>query len=157
MSVPKSVVKFKKGEIEYTSSVDYAAYTIQELTRAALRDVGKMLARYTNTEVRGWQKQLGASRKLLLGKSSPFQYWVRKKETDLQVGVEHTGYKDEWYGASQELGTSKQPKKAFLTNTTRAHIQDIIEIESKYLTGINASDPDLSMCSEEDYEGGGDN
>ena len=49
MSVPKSVVRFKKDGIEYTSNVDFACYTIVELTRAALRDVGKFLARTANT------------------------------------------------------------------------------------------------------------
>lgn len=154
MSVPKSVVKFKKGEITYTSSVDYANYTIQELSRAALRDVGKMLARYANTTANKIRKDKHFQR--LSGKGSPFQYWVRSKETDLQVGVEHTGHKDEWYGVEQELGTSGMPKLGILTETARSHVQDIIEIESKYLTGINASDPDLSGCSEGDYEGGGE-
>lgn len=151
MSVPKSVVKFKKGTVEYTSSVDYAAYTIKELSRAALRDVGKMLARYCNTEVRKHKLHVKP-----VSSKSPFQYWVRKKETDLQVGVEKNGYKDEWYGASQELGTSGMPKLGILTETTRANIALIREIESKYLTGINAAEPDLSGCSEDDYQGGGE-
>jgi len=151
MSVPKSVVKFKKGEITYTSSVDYANYTITELSRAALRDVGKMLARYANTAARNAKIHVKP-----MGAKSPFQYWVRKAETDLQVGVEHTGHKDEWYGVYQELGTGKMPKLGILTETARSHIAEIREIESKYLTGVNADEPDLSGCSEEDYEGGGE-
>ena len=154
MSVPKSVVKFKKGEITYTSSVDYANYTITELSRAALRDVGKMLARFANAEANKFRKR--RHHHVLKKEKSPFQYWVRKKETDLQVGVEHTGHKDEWYGVSQELGTSGMPKLGILTETARSHIQDILEIESKYLTGVNADVPDLSGCSEGDYEGGGE-
>lgn len=43
MSVPKSVIKIKKGNIEYISSVDRVQYTIAELSRAALRDVGKFI------------------------------------------------------------------------------------------------------------------
>ena len=154
MSVPKSVVKFKKGEITYTSSVDYANYTITELSRAALRDVGKMLARYANAEANKIRKEKHYY--TLLKDKSPFQYWVRKRETDLQVGVEHTGHKDEWYGVYQELGTGKMPKLGILTETARSHIAEIREIESKYLTGVNADEPDLSGCSEEDYEGGGE-
>lgn len=151
MSTPKSVIKFKKNEITYTSSVDYAQYTITELSRAALRDVGKMLARYANTAARNAKIHVKP-----VGKKSPFQYWVRSRETDLQVGVEHTGHKDEWYGVSQELGTSGMPKLAILTETARSHIAEIREIESKYLTGVNADVPDLTGCSEEDYEGGGE-
>ena len=41
MSAPKSVVRFKKDGIEYISNVDFACYTIVELSRAAMRDVGK--------------------------------------------------------------------------------------------------------------------
>lgn len=151
MSVPKSVVKFKKGEITYTSSVDYAQYTITELSRAALRDVGKMLARYANTAARKAGLHVKPA-----GKKSPFQYWVRKQETDLQVGVEHTGHKDEWYGVNQELGSSGMPKLGILTETARSHIPEIREIESKYLTGVNAAEPDMSGISEDDYEGGGE-
>ena len=43
MSVPKSVVKVKKGGVEYTSNVDAAQYYIFELNRAALRDVAKFV------------------------------------------------------------------------------------------------------------------
>ena len=43
MSVPKSVHKISKGNVEYISSCDFAAYSIKELTRAALRDVGKFV------------------------------------------------------------------------------------------------------------------
>ena len=43
MPVPKSVIKIKKGNIEYISNVDRVNYTLNELTRAALRDVGKYL------------------------------------------------------------------------------------------------------------------
>lgn len=45
MSVPKSVVKFDKNGVVYTSSVDRANYTMKELSRAALRDVGKFVCR----------------------------------------------------------------------------------------------------------------
>ena len=48
MSVPKSVVKFDKNGVKYVSSVDRAQYTIRELTRAAMRDVGKFLVREIN-------------------------------------------------------------------------------------------------------------
>lgn len=153
MSVPKSVVKFDKNGVKYTSNVDYYKYTIAELTRAAMRDVGKLICRYTNSKLMSWHKVLQKS-KISRGKNSPFQYWVRKKECDLQVGVEHEGHNPEWYGVRQELGTSGTPKKGFLTETTRENIAQIVEIESKYLTALRDDAAALALCSEEEYEGG---
>ena len=43
MSAPKSVVKIEKNGVKCTSSVDFCEYSIKELTRAALRDVGKFV------------------------------------------------------------------------------------------------------------------
>ena len=41
MPIPPSVTKTIKGNVTIVSSVDRCSYTIRELTRAALRDVGK--------------------------------------------------------------------------------------------------------------------
>ena len=53
MPAPKSVTKLKAKngsvEVEYTSDVDAAGYYIHELSRAAMRDVGKFLARTFKT------------------------------------------------------------------------------------------------------------
>lgn len=150
MGLPKSVVKFKKGNVEYTSSVDYAQYTIQELTRAALRDVGKYVCRLCNSSA---QKLPGMRRnKRVFGGKSAFQYWARKKECDLQVGIKH----GTWYGVEQELGTSKMPKHAILYDTVHNNIATIVEIESKYLTALEDEARALSMINEDDYEGGAD-
>ena len=43
MSAPKSVTKINKNGVTYTSNVDAAQYYIHELSRAALRDVGKFV------------------------------------------------------------------------------------------------------------------
>ena len=43
MPLPKSVVKINKDGVTYTSSVDRTQYTLLELTRAALRDISKLL------------------------------------------------------------------------------------------------------------------
>lgn len=151
MSVPKSVIKFNKGGIVYTSSVDRAQYTIRELTRAALRDVGKYLCRMFNREAMrlpGMRKS-----KRVRGRSSAFQYWCRKNECDLQVGIKH----DTWYGADQELGTKNQPKRGILRNTTHDNIKTIVEIESKYLSALESEAKALALIeSEKDYQGGAD-
>lgn len=151
MSIPKSVVKFSKKGVTYTSSVDRASYSMKELTRAALRDVGRFLSRSCNSEamkLNGMKKS-----KRVRGKTSAFQFWVRKKETDLQVGIKH----NTWYGADQELGTKNQPKKGILRNTANGNIQKIVEIESQYLSALEDEARALAMIETEgDYQGGGD-
>lgn len=151
MSVPRSVVKFKKGTVEYTSSVDFAKYAIQELTRAALRDVGRFVSRSSNSaamQLHGLKKS-----RRVRGKTSAFQFWVRKQETDLQVGIKH----GTWYGVAQELGDSKMQKLGILRNTTYDNIPTIVEIESKYLSALESEAAALAMIgSEGDYQGGGE-
>ena len=151
MSVPRSIVKFKKGTVEYTSSVDFAKYAIQELTRAALRDVGRFVSRSSNSaamKLHGLKKS-----RRVRGKTSAFQFWVRKQETDLQVGIKH----GTWYGVAQELGDSKMQKLGILRNTTYDNIPTIVEIESKYLSALESEAAALAMIgSEGDYQGGGE-
>lgn len=158
MSLPKSVVRFKKGNVEYVSNVDACNYTIKELTRAALRDVGKYITRLVNDQaLKLYGGGLGRTNRIIPHKGSDrsklaFGYWARKKECDLQVGVKH----DSWYGTDQELGTDGMPKKAFIRNTVYDHIPTIIEIESKYLSGLEDEAAALAMIDEDDYEGSGE-
>lgn len=150
MSVPKSVIRFDKNGVRYESSCDKAQYTIKELTRAALRDVGKFLCRETNKkaqEFRGMKRN-----KRVRGKSSTFQYWARKNECDLQFGCKH----GTWYGEQQELGSKNQPKKSIMTTTTESNIETIIKIESQYLSALEDEATALSMIDENDYQGGDD-
>lgn len=150
MSLPKSVIRFKKGDVIYTSSVDRAQYTIRELTRAALRDVGKYVSRLCNSEAMklpGLKKSRRAR-----GRTSAFQYWARKQECDLQVGIKH----GTWYGEQQELGTRNQPKRGILRNSVYNNISKIVEIESKYLSALESEARALALISEEEYQGGAD-
>ena len=43
MAVPKSVTRINKNGVQYIDSVDRVNYTLEELTRAALREVGKFV------------------------------------------------------------------------------------------------------------------
>lgn len=153
MSVPKSVVRFRKNGVEYISSVDRASYTILELTRAALRDVGKFLARTANTKAMKL-KGLKKSRRVR-GRTSTFLYnvpWVKTGLPHLEVGVTH----GTWYGEQQELGTSKQPKRGILRNSAYENIAKIVEIESQYLSALEDEAAALRRISEQEYSGGGD-
>ncbi len=153
MSVPKSVVRFSKDGVTYTSSVDRASYTIVELTRAALRDVGKFIARTANSKAMKL-KGLKKSRRVR-GRTSTFLYnvpWAKTGLPHLEVGVTD----DTWYGVQQELGTSKQPKRQILRNSAHDNIAQIIEIESKYLSSLEDEATALRLISEEEYNGGGE-
>ena len=157
MSVPKSVVRFRtkqgKTTIEYTSSVDRAQYTILELTRAALRDVGKYLARTANSRA---MKLPGLKKsRRVRGRTSTFLYnvpWAKSGLPHLEVGVTH----DTWYGVEQEVGSSTQPKRQILKKSAQENIAQIVEIESQYLSALEDEAKALRLISEEEYSGGGD-
>lgn len=142
MPLPKAV-KIKKNGIEYISKVDQAQYLITELIRAALRDVGNLIRRRTLEEAR---KLKGM--KSFKNKRPPnaFQYWNRKRETDLVVGIKH----DTWYGVQQELGTRNQPKKSILRDTVFNNIDDIRRIQGQYLSTINDENKALGLIDEEE-------
>ena len=151
MSVPKSVVKINKNGVQYTSSVDRASYTILELTRAALRDVGRFIVRTANSKAMKLQG-LKKSRRVR-GRTSTFLYsvpWAKTGLPHLEVGVTD----DTWYGVEQELGTSKQPKRQILRNSAHDNIAQIIEIESQYLSALENEAKALRLVSEEEYRGG---
>lgn len=153
MSVPKSVVRFRKNGIEYISSVDRASYTILELSRAAMRDAAKFIARKAN-EAAMKLPGLKKSRRVR-GRTSTFLYtvpWAKEGLPHLEVGVTH----DTWYGVDQELGNSQQPKRQILRNAVYNNIPKIIEIESKYLSALEDEAKALSLIDEGEYSGGGD-
>ena len=144
MPLPPSVTKIKKDGIEFVSNVDRAQYTIQELSRAALKDVAKLLMKRMIQEL----KQLpGMKRHRRIYNST--QYWVRKQECDLQIGVKH----DTWYGVNQELGTKGMPKKGIIRETTFKHIDDIRRIEGQYLSAIEDEDKALGLIDEDEEVG----
>ena len=153
MSVPKSVVKFDKNGVRYISSVDRVSYTIVELTRAALRDVGKFIVRTANSaamKLPGLKKS-----RRVRGRSSTFLYnvpWAKTGLPHLEIGVKH----GTWYGEQQELGTSNQPKRQILRNSTYENISQIIDIESKYLSALENEAEALRLIDESETIAGGD-
>lgn len=142
MAVPKSVIKISKNGVELISNVDQASYTLNELTRAALRDVGKFVCRETRKQIKRRSGRVAKNT----------QYWVRKQETDLMVGFKPGG----WYGGYQELGTEKQPKVGALFNSVQDNIPMIIQIESQYLSALSDQQPDLSQIDEGEVIGEGE-
>lgn len=128
MPMPKSVTKYtNKNGVTFTSSVDRANYTIEELSRAALKDVAKVVRRLMIDKLK---KLPGMKKNRRIYSSS--QYWVRKRETDLQIGFKH----DTWYGVLQELGSKNQPKRSILRDTVYENIDLIQKIEAQYLSAV---------------------
>lgn len=154
MPIPKSVVKFSKNGVTFTSSVDRAQYTITELTRAAMRDVGRLITRECAIRVRQISPQMRKA------KWAPkrYQYWVRKRESDLQVGIENTKYGAEtaWWADQAELGTNNQPKRGILRGSTYDHISDIRKIEAQYLSAIDDELKAQQLIDEREEEGSSD-
>src|SRR5690554_3120952 len=144
MPMPKSVTKVKKDGIEFISNVDRAQYTIQELSRAALKDVAKLLRKRMVQELKTLP---GMRRSKRIYNST--QYWVRRRETDLQIGVKH----DAWYGVNQELGTKGMPKKGVIRETTFKHIDERRKRQGKYLSAIEDENRALGLIDEEEEIG----
>lgn len=141
MGVPKSVVKFKKNGIEYVSNVDRINYTINELTRAALRDTGKFICKNAKAFIK---KRTGRGAKNV-------QYWVRSKQPspNLQVGIKPGGF----YIGFMETGTSKQPKIGALERATVENIEEIRKIQAMYLSAIEEENRALGLIEEEEMQG----
>lgn len=139
MSLPKAV-KITKNGVEFVSNVERLQYTLKELERAALRDVGKLVCKRSRQKIK---RRTGR-----LAKNT--QYWVRSKQKipDLQVGFKPGGF----YGLYQEIGTSKAPKIGALSNAAEDNISDIIKIESQYLSGSGTEEAE-SLIKEGDYQG----
>ena len=148
MPIPKSVVKFDKDGVKYVSSVDRVQYTMNELIRAALRDVGKFVTKTFRKEYYGIFKR----KKGNVGKFT--QYWVRSKQDtpDLQVGLKPNAF----YGGFQEVGSSKTNKLGLLSKSVQENIAEIVKIESQYLSALEDEAKALALIKEVDYGGGAD-
>lgn len=140
--MPKSVTKVTKDGITFVSNVDKAQYTIDELTRAALRDVAKLIRKRMVDKLRALP---GMKRNRRVYRST--QYWVRKWESDLQIGFKHNA----WYGAKSELGAEGQPARGILRDTVFENIDEIRKIQSQYLSAIT-TDSAGSLIDESEFK-----
>ena len=153
MSAPKSVIRFSKKGITYISNVDFTCYSIVELSRAAMRDVGKYITRTANSsamKLRGLSKS-----RRVRGSTSTFRWkvpWAKSGLPHCEVGVTH----NTWYGVEQELGTSKQPKRSILRNAAHDNIATIISIEAQYLSALSGEAAALRQIQEGEMSGGAD-
>lgn len=142
MAMPKSVMKINKDGVKFESKVDQAAYTIEELSRRALYDTAKFIRKQMIAELK---KMPGMRRNRRIYRSA--QFWVRKRETDLQIGYKH----GTWYGAQQELGDRGQPARNTLRNAVYPNIAQIREIQAQYLSALSG-DGASGMVDESEYK-----
>lgn len=150
MSAPKSVVKIDKDGVKYTSNVDQTQYFIHELSRAALRDVGKFVRkRWQEVYDSHFRKKTGHGRKATSMKviASPSTVHPR-----VQIGLK-TGKVDGFYAYFQEFGTSNIPRLGLLSKVVEENIAEIVKIESQYLSGLSEEAEQLeAQVDENDYD-----
>ena len=153
MGIPKSVVKVKKKGVEYTSNVDQCQYYIFELSRAALRDVGKFCTkRFRQTYYSHFKRHSGDA-----GKATKYKVYsnAKTKFPRLDIGLKK-GRVVGFYGYFQEVGSSKQPKLGLLTKTVQSNIAELIKIESQYLSALEDEAKAQALIAENEYEGDAD-
>lgn len=159
MPTPKSQIKlkYKKGQTEvvYDSNLEATQYYLYELNRAALRDVGKYIARLFRTAYyQHFKKHTGDG-----GKATRYQVISGRHTTAprLHIGLT-TGRVQGFYAYFQEFGTTTGiPRLGLLTKLTRENVPEIVKIESQYLSGLSDEAQRLeSMINEGTYEGDAD-
>lgn len=107
MNAP-SMITIKKGDYVMTSKIDLAKYTIEQLTRRAMIDVGRYVTYGTRKNLREafpFTKSHQATKR--------YQYWVPKKENCLVLGIENRkhGAVTAWWADQLETGKFVIPLK----------------------------------------------
>lgn len=150
MGLPPQATKISRNGVELTSNVDRANYLITELTRAAMRDVAKYVLKIVRANVRGINNYTRRMRYAAMR----YQYWIRKKECDLQLGIENTarGANTAWWADQSELGTGGQPQRGFLRSAVYDNIDMIRKIEAQYLSAIEDENNAASMVDESEND-----
>jgi len=145
----QNVHTFYDGRIEFRDYTDLADYSIRSLTSFALNDIGKYICNNVRQLMRADFPSLGRKRV-----TRSYQYWVRKKEGDLIVGIKnpYAGRKasaptssgerdyDAWYNMGLETGMQgkiKIPRKAYFETFVYGHLDMIRKIEASYLSAID--------------------
>lgn len=162
MPLPKSVIKVKTNEVEFISNVDRLAYTLNELTRAALRDSGK----YASKEV----KKLVPKRRGMLRAGVKYEVKSSKVNPSVNIGFRRK-FKfrggEGWatHGVFFEVGakihhrhadgsytyTDFQPTKP-LENGVLNNLSMIRKIQSQYLSALGKESAE-QMIDEGEYSG----
>ena len=157
MAVPKSVIKLKKNGVVYTSNVDKCKYYIFELSRAALRDVGKFCKKeFRKSFYSKFKRDTGDA-----GRATSCVVYSNKKtkfpRAEIGLPHSHRGKNVEgFYSYFQEVGSSRQPKLGILANVVQSNVAEIIKIESQYLSALETEARVQQLISEREYRDDGD-
>lgn len=135
MPLPKYTT-FSKDGFTFEDHSDRCMYTLKELIRGALRDVGKYVCKETRKLIHRRTGKLARNT----------QYWVKSKDDipSLEVGFKPSG----WYGIFQEIGTVDIEKVGALSDSVEKNISTIIQIESQYLSALEDEAKALSLIDE---------
>ena len=129
--------------------MDACKYYIFELTRAALRDVAKFVKReFKEKFYQNFNKISGDA-----GRATSAKVWssANTKSPRVEIGLK-TGRVDGFYAYFQEFGTSTGiPALGLLQHAVEDNVDTIIEIESKYLSGLEG-EAEALIESEGDYD-----
>ena len=105
---PKLIKIDRKGNVTFESKCDLAEWTIKELTRRAMNDVGKYIITNVRLNVeKAFPFTIRKKGKKGHRLSERYQMWVRKRETDLILGIENKkkGAVTAWWADQLELDT----------------------------------------------------
>lgn len=154
-SSTKTIVKDGNAEVKYETNVDACEYYIFELTRAALRDVGKFVTKaFKAAYYSHFTKKTGEA-----GKATKYKVWSSKDTLYPRVQIGLDTKAKGFYAYFQEFGTStgNVPKLGLLTKTVQDNVGEIVKIESQYLSGLSDEAARLeSLINEDDMEGDAD-
>ena len=157
MPTPKSqiqvLVKKGKTEVTYESNLDASQYYIFELTRAALRDVGKYVLKVWRTAFyQNFERHTGKA-----GKATMYKVYSSKntKYPRVEIGLPYTAKGNAgFYAYFSELGSSKTQKLGLLTHAVQDNVEEIIRIESQYLSALDGSENSVESLIDESEEEG---
>lgn len=149
MPTPKSVVKFSKNGVEYTSEVDKCEYFIFELTRAALRDVSKYVRKkFKESYYTHFKKHSGNA-----GRAASAKVWssANTQYPRVDIGLK-TGKVAGFYAYFQELGSSNTKRLGLLQKAVEDNVDEIRKIESQYLSAIENESEAERLIDESETE-----
>jgi HK97 gp10 family phage protein len=147
MAMPKSVTKIDKNGVTFIDNVDAVMYTLEELSRAALRDTGKLLRRAVRENI---PKRTGTLR-------ANVATWNKKglngEPPSLQVGVytpqkaKEKGITPAYHARLVQFGTGERVQKSgkptgsmpatpYLDTATYNNIDKIRDIQAQYLSAV---------------------
>lgn len=169
MSAPKSTIKVKKNkeggvDVTYEDFTDAANYYLFELTRAALRDVGKFVKTVFRTKFyEKFKRRTGAA-----GRACNYKVYSSKNTTAprVEIGLKYakssgkSGREYGFYAFFQEFGTKKPnahgyivPKYGLLQHSVEDNILEIRKIEAQYLDYLNKDVAKIeAMINEKEYD-----